>query len=130
MVRVIQDKVYREENLHSRSILGGIDFNQREIVYLADHPWWEIPLIYIQPYVDRIEKEDTPFGWGLDELDRMSLMDLLKREGASSPVLSGDVYGGNSGSALGYIWNAAMKQLRGAPLLSRDLFRIKGETNA
>ena len=126
MVRVIQGKLYREEDLHSRSILGGLGLNQREITYLADHPWWEIPLIYVQSYVDQVKKEDTPFGWGLDELDRMSLTDLLKREGASSPVLSGDVYGGNSGSALEYIWNAAMKQLRGAPLLSRDLFRIQG----
>ncbi len=127
MLRFFGGKMYREDDLRSRSVLGGLGFNQPEIDYLAANPWWNIPLIYIQRYVDRIEREETPFGWGIDDLDQMSLTDLLKKEGASAAVLgSGEVYGGSSGSALEYIWNAAMKKLRGAPLLDRKLFRIKG----
>ncbi len=127
LLRFFGGKMYTEDDLHSRRVLGGLGFNQREINYLTDNPWWNIPLIYIQRYVDRIEKEDTPFGWGLDDLDLMGLTDLLKREGASAGVVgSGEVYGGSGGSALEYIWNAAMKKLRGAPLLDRDVFRIRG----
>jgi len=126
MMRFFGGKRYTEEDLHSRSALGGMGFSPREIAYLEENPWWNLPLIYIQRYVDRIEKEDTPFGWGMDDLDRMTLTDLLKKEGASAAVTGPDVYGGSRGSALEYIWNAAMKKLRGAPLLDRDVWRIKG----
>lgn len=123
MLRRIDAKWYTEDDLRSRQVLSAFGFNQREIVYLSQNPWWNIPLIYLQSYVDRVRNEDTPFGWGMDDLDHLTVSDLLRRAGASPAAIR---FGGGNGSALEWIWAAAIKQLRGTPLLTRNLFRIKG----
>jgi monoamine oxidase len=123
MLRRIEGKWYTEDHLRSRGILGALGFNHREIAYLSRNAWWNIPLIYLKKYVDRVREESTPFGWGMDDLDHISVSDLLTREGASAAVIR---FGGGSGSALEWIWAAAIKQLRGTPLITRNLFRIKG----
>lgn len=131
VLRRIGENWYTEKDLQSSRVLGALGFRQREAGYLAQNPWWNIPLIYLQKYVDRIRKEHTPFGWGMDDLDHISVSELLKREGASPAVVR---FAGDDGSALEWIWNSAIKQLRGTPLLTRKLFRIKngnqGMTNA
>jgi len=123
MVRFFNGKLFTEEDLHSRDVLSRLGFNQREIDFLARHPWPELPLLYLQRYVDQIEKETDPLGAGLNSLDQISVSELLKREGASAAALA---HFGGSGSALVWIWGAAVKKLRGTPLVATKLFRIQG----
>jgi monoamine oxidase len=123
MVRFLNGKRFEEEELHSRKILGQLGFNQREADFLAKRPWAELPLLYLQPYVDRIRDEANPFEGDLGRLDQMSIGELLQREGASSTALQ---FFGGSGCALQTIWGAAVKKLRGTDLESKKLFRLKG----
>src|SRR3989454_9877423 len=78
LVRFIGGKLYTEDDLHSRIVLAQLAFNQREIDFLAERPWWELSLLYMQRYVDKIENEYEPFQPGLKDLDQMSVSDLLK----------------------------------------------------
>lgn len=90
---------------------------------MSERLWWDLVLLYIQPYVDRIRDENDPFSAGLNDLDQISLADLLRREGASAAAIE---FAGGSGSALQVVWNAAIKKLRGTPLLTKKLFRLVG----
>jgi monoamine oxidase len=123
MVRFLGGKLYTEADLQSKANLAQLGFNQREIDFLSERPWWDLILLFIQPYVDRIRDENDPFSAGLNDLDKMSLTDLLRRDGASAAAME---FAGGSGSALQVIWNAAIKKLRGTPLLSKKLFRLVG----
>ena len=123
LVRFIGGKLYTEDDLHSRIVLAQLAFNQREIDFLAERPWWELSLLYMQRYVDKIENEYEPFQPGLKDLDQMSVSDLLKRDGASAAALG---FFGGTGSALQTVWSAAIKKLRGTDLVSKKLFRIQG----
>ena len=123
MVRFFKGKLFTEDDLRSRDTLNELGFNQREIDFLATHPWPELPLLYLQRYVDQIEKETDPLGAGLNALDQISVSDLLKREGASAAALA---HFGGSGSALVWIWGAAVKKLRGTQLVATKLYRIQG----
>lgn len=123
MVRFIGGKLYTEQDLHSRANLAKLGFSQREIDFLSERLWWDLVLLYIQPYVDKIRDENDPFGAGLNDLDQLSLTELLRRDGASAAAIQ---FAGGSGSALQVIWNAAIKKLRGTPLLSRKLGRLAG----
>lgn len=123
MVRFLKGERFTEEDLHSRKILSNLGFNQQESDLLAERPWAELPLLYLQRYVDKIRDEAKPFEAGLSELDQLSLADLLRREGASAAALQ---FFGGSGCALQTIWGAAIKKLRGTDLESKKLFRLKG----
>ena len=123
MVGVVDVELYTEDDLHSRIVLAQLAFNQREIDFLAERPWWELSLLYMQRYVDKIENEYEPFQPGLKDLDQMSVSDLLKRDGASAAALG---FFGGTGSALQTVWSAAIKKLRGTDLVSKKLFRIQG----
>jgi monoamine oxidase len=123
MVRFLGGKLYTEKDLQSRATLAQLGLNQREIDFLSERPWWDLVLLYIQRYVDRIRDENDPFSAGLNDLDQISLTDLLRRDGASAAAIS---FAGGSGSALQVIWNAAIKKLRGTPLLTKELFRLIG----
>ena len=123
MVRFLNGKLYTEKDLQTKANLTQLGFNQREIDFLSERTWWDLALLYTQPYVDRIRDENDPFSAGLNDLDQMSLSDLLRRDGASAAALQ---YAGGSGSALQVVWNAAIKKLRGTPLLSKKLLRLVG----
>ena len=123
MLRFIAGKPYTPEDLQSQRVLNSFGFSMREINFLTKNPWWSLPLLYFQPYINRFEDENQPFGIGLDNLDRLSVSDLLKKDGASAAAIR---FAGGEGSALEAVWNTAIKKLRGAPLVSLDLYRIKG----
>ena len=123
MVRFLQGERFVEEDLHSRKILGKLGFNQREIDFLAQRTWSELPLLYLQRYVESLRDETDPFANGLGALDALSTGEVLKREGASAAALQ---FFGGSGNALQTIWGAAIKKLRGTDLESKKLFRLKG----
>jgi monoamine oxidase len=123
MVRFLNGEQFSEQDLHGRKTLAKLEFNQREINFLTQRSWAELPLLYLQPYVDKIGDENNPFEPGLSELDELSTGALLKREGASPAALR---FFGGPGSALQTIWAASIKKLRGTDLESKKLFRIKG----
>jgi len=123
MVYFLRGRRLTEQDLHTRTVLRSLGFNDREVDFLAARPWPELPLLYLQRYVDQIHDETNPFVAGLDPLEQMSVSDLLKREGASAAA---EEFFGGSGSALQWIWAAAIKKLRGTDLSSKKLLRLKG----
>ena len=123
MIRFLNGDRYSEDDLRSRGILAKLGFSQREVVFLAERPWADLPLLYFERYVDRVRDETNPFEPGLRDLDALSVAELLKREGASAVAVQ--FYGG-SGNALQSVWAAAIKKLRGTDLESKKLFRLKG----
>jgi monoamine oxidase len=123
MVRFLNGERFTEEELHSHRVLGNLGFSQREIGFLSRRSWPELPLLYIQQYVDQVRDETNPFEGALHQLDQVSVAELLKREGASAAALQ---FFGGAGSALQAIWGAAVKKLRGTDLESKKLFRLQG----
>jgi monoamine oxidase len=123
MVHFLKGERFTEEDLQRRSVLAKLGFNQREADFLAQHPWSEMPLVYLQRYVDMVRDEANPFEPGLRQLDLLSIGELLQREGASAAALQ---FFGGSGCALQTIWGAAVKKLRGTDFQSKKLFRLKG----
>src|SRR5437660_416492 len=61
MVRFLNGERFSEEDLHSRKVLGKLGFNQRETDFLAQRPWAELALLYLQRYVDNLRDETDPF---------------------------------------------------------------------
>lgn len=116
--------MFTEEQLRAPKILAGFGFNQREMNFLQRHEWWELPNLYFGPYMDSIHDEYRPLGIGLDNLDSVSLGDLLKKDGASPAAI--DWIGDSENSALHVIWKAAILRLRGVPLWPREVYRLKG----
>lgn len=123
MLRFIKGKRFTEEDLHSQFALQQLGFNQREISFLTERPWSELPLLYFQRYVDKVRDETNPFVARLDHLDTITLAELLRQDGASSAAIE---FFGGSGSALQWIWAASIKKLRGSDLESKKLLRLKG----
>jgi monoamine oxidase len=123
MVRFLHGERFSEADLHSRAVLSKLGFNQREIDFLAERPWADFTLLYTQPYVDRVRDENNPFADGLDQLDHITVAELLKRQGASAAAIE---FFGSSNPALQMIWGAAIKRLRGTDLETKKLFRLKG----
>ena len=123
MVRFLNGERYSEQDLQSRPTLGKLGFNQREMDFLSRRPWADLPLLFLERYVDRVRDEANPFERGLSELDSLSVTALLNREGASAAAVQ---YAGGSGNALQSVWAAAIKKLRGTDLESKKLFRLKG----
>lgn len=123
MVRYLKGERFTEDDLHSRNVLNRLGFSQREIDFLAQRSWAELPLLYTQKYVDEVRDEANPFENRLRELDLLSVAEVLKREGASAAAIG---FFGGSGNALQSVWAAAVKKLRGTDLESKKLFRLKG----
>jgi monoamine oxidase len=123
MVHFLKGERFSDQDLQRRSVLAKLGFNQRETDFLSQHDWAELPLVYLQRYVDMVRDEANPFEPGLRQFDQLSVGELLKREGASTAALE---FFGGSGCALQTIWGAAVKKLRGTDLQSKKLFRLKG----
>jgi len=123
VLRFFKGKMYTEADLANPTVLAQFGFNQREMDYLAQHPWWDLASLYLKPYLDSFHDEYQPFEVDLDQLDRISFTDLLKRDGASPGALE---HIGNDGSALHVIWHAAILKRRGVPLAPPVVYRLKG----
>jgi monoamine oxidase len=87
MVRCIAGKPYTEEMLADPAILKKFELNQKEINYLARHPWPEFALLYYGPYLDSFKDEYRPFDAGLNELDHFSVTAFLQKQGASTGAI-------------------------------------------
>lgn len=123
MLRRIGDRLYSEEELASPKVLTGFGFNQREVKFLASHPWWDLPRLYLGKYSDDFHDEYKPFDAGLNELDNITVTQLLQREGASD---AGVRFAGGGSSALHTVWHTAILKKRGVPLFPTQVFRLIG----
>lgn len=135
MFRKIEGKWYTEEQLADKTVLAEFGFNAREVDYIRENGWRELPMLYLAPYVARFKDEYQPFGVGLDELDHQLLGDVLADAGmsaaaarfigASSRSKPGDKEPSGS-SALFQIWQTAIPKMRGLPMFKREVFHLKG----
>jgi monoamine oxidase len=123
MLRRIGERLYTEEELADPKILSGFGFNQREINFLTKHPWWDFPSLYYDKYADAFHDEYKPFDSGLNELDHLTVTQLLQRDGASD---AGIRHAGSQFSALQGVWHAAILKRRGVPLWPTQIFRLQG----
>jgi monoamine oxidase len=117
-------RMFTEDQLRDPTILAGFGFNPREVRFLSQHEWWELPNLYFSSYMDSFHDEYRPFGIGLDHLDGVPVAELLKKDGASPAAI--DWIGDSDKSALHVIWKAAILKLRGVPLWPREVYRLKG----
>lgn len=135
MLRRIDGKWYTEEQLQDPKVLNAFGFNQREIEYIVEKGWTELPMMYFGKYLDAIEDEYQPFGVGFDELDNITAGELLTKDQASDAAMrfngvrrgDGTQAGRNSEvSALYRIWQQAIVKHRKLPVFKREVFRIEG----
>ena len=124
ILRNIDGRLHTEEMLADPKVLSGFGMNQREIDFLRREPWWKLAGLYYAPYVDAFHDEYRPFDAGLDALDKMTLTDLFRKDGASAGALR--FIGDAQSSALHSVWHAGLLKLRGVPLYPTEVFRIKG----
>jgi monoamine oxidase len=123
MLRWIDGRMYSEEELADPVVLSRFGLNQREIDFLQRHPWWDLPTLYFGKYTSAFPDEYKPFAAGLNDLDRISVSELLQKDGASA---AGVRFAGGSGSALHVVWHAAILKRRGVPLFPTHVFRLIG----
>jgi monoamine oxidase len=124
ILQQIDGKYYSDAMLREPQPLKDLGLNQREIRYLADHHWTDLPLLYFRPYLDDFTDEYQPLGVGLDELDQITAGQLYAREGVSAGAMRfmPDAHA----SALSVTWETAILHLRGVPLAPPELYRLKG----
>jgi len=136
MYRHIDGQWYTEEQLADKAVLAGFGFNPREVDYIRERGWRELPMLYLTPYVEKFKDEYQPFGIGLDELDAMLLGDVLADAGmseAAARFIGGASARSKNGekpttgvSALFQIWQMAIPRMRGLPVFKREVFHLKG----
>src|SRR3954453_2470300 len=54
MMRYLNGDRYEEADLQRPAILGKLGFNQKEIDFLSRRPWGDLPLLYLQRYVEQV----------------------------------------------------------------------------
>jgi monoamine oxidase len=123
MLRLINGRMYSEEELASPRVLAGFGFNQREIDFFKNHPWWDAGSLYLDKYAEQVTDEYQPFVAGLNGLDEITLSSLLRREGASDAFVR---VAGGGGSALQAVWHAGILKRRGVPAWPTQVFRLVG----
>ncbi len=124
VLRRIDEKFYSEEMLADPSVLKKFGYNEREVKYLSENPWWDLESLFIKPYLSKFTDEYQPFGVGYDHLDTVPVSDIYKKEGASATALRR--LGGKNTSALFELWRTGILNLRGVPLSPPNVFRLKG----
>jgi len=123
ITRWLGGRMYTQEMLADPKVLASLGLNARELRFLKDHSFPELAGLYYAPYYSAFHDEYRPFDAGLDALDAMSTTELFRRDGASPAALK--LIGG-SGSALQSVWHAAIRHMRGIPLLAINVFRLTG----
>jgi monoamine oxidase len=135
MLRRLDGRWYTEDQLQDRTVLKGFGFNPREIEFIGQKGWGELPMLYLGPYLDAFHDEYQPFGVGLDGLDQISLSELLAKGGATDAAMRrigvrrGDgvqAAHSNAVSALYALWQRSIAQHRGVPVHRTEVFRLRG----
>ncbi len=124
VLRRIDGQYYSEAMLNDPAVLKKFGFNEREVKFLSENPWWDLKSLYVRPYLEKFTDEYQPFGVGYDDLDQTPASQIYVKEKASEAALRR--LGGNNRSALFEIWQAAILHLRGVPLSPPKVFRLQG----
>jgi monoamine oxidase len=123
ILRLFEGRMILDEEAQAITRARTEGFNQRELDFLKKNPMGSVSSLYLEKYLSAIKDEYKPFGIGLDDLDALSMTDLLRRDGASDPVVRRF---GSPNSALHSIWKTAIIRMRSSGSSTRDLYRIKG----
>ncbi len=123
-LRAVGGKLYTNKMLADPGTLGRLGFNSREVKLLSRHPWYELQGFYLRSYVDKIEDPHQPFGVGLDDLDRVPVSEIYKKEGASPAAI--EWLGGEYTSALYCAWRLAAMRSRRIPPSEGEIYRLEG----
>src|SRR5688572_5571167 len=124
LLRRINGKFYTEQMLADPAELKKLGFNDREIAFLSKNSFGELQRFFIDPYLGKFTDEYQPFGVGYDDLDKVPISDIYKKEGASQTAL--EFLGGNGTSALFELWKSAILKIRNVPEFPIEVFRLKG----
>jgi monoamine oxidase len=120
----IGGKFYTDAMLSQPATLKTLGFNAKEVAYLSQHPWYELPALYLSDYLARFHDASQPFGNGCDDLDPIDLDSLYARQGASKRAR--DYLGGQHVNALYGVWRFAVMKDRGIPLSEGETYHLKG----
>lgn len=123
-LKMIDGKFYTRKMLADPVILKEFGFNQKEIEFLTENPWYGLSSLYVDSYLSRFRDPYQPFGVGYDDLDQISMSELYKKVGASETALRH--LGGKHVSALYSLWRMSIMKFRGIPLSEGDTFHVKG----
>jgi monoamine oxidase len=122
-LKMIGGKFYTAEQLKDPAILAKFGFNEKEVKFLSEHPMYELGPYYIKPYLSKFTDAYQPFGVGYDDLDKVSISEIFKKEGASPAALKH--LGGRNTSALYYLWRTAIMDFRKIPYSEGETFHLK-----
>lgn len=123
-LKMIDGKFYSREMLSDPAILKKLEFDEREVTFLSQQPWYSLNSLFLKSYINKFKDENQPFGVGYDNLDKIPISDIFKKEGASQAALR--TLGGQNTSALYYLWRLAIMTFRGIPLSEGETFHLKG----
>jgi monoamine oxidase len=124
VLRRINGKFYTEQMLKDPAELKKMGFNERETAFIAKNSFPELSRLFIDKYLDKFTDEYQPFGIGFDDLDKVPMSEIYKKEGASKIAL--EFLGGNGASALMELWKSAILKIRGVAEYPIEVFRLKG----
>lgn len=122
-LKMIDGKFYSQKELADLVILTKFGFNNKEIQFLSQNPWYSLQSLYLNPYLAKFTDAYQPFGVGYDHLDNMSIAEFYKKEGASKTALR--FLGGENVSALYMLWRLSVMGFRGIPLSEGETFHLK-----
>jgi monoamine oxidase len=123
ILKMIDGKFYTPEMLADPFVLKQFGFNEKEVLFLSKNPWYSLRSLYLDKYISKFTDPYQPFGVGYDDLDKIPVSDLYKKEGASATALR--FLGGKDVSALYSVWRLALMHFRGIPLSEGDTFHLK-----
>jgi len=122
-LKMIGGKFYTAEMLKAPAVLTGFGFNDREVKFLSQNPFYVLGSLFIKPYLSKFIDPYQPFGAGYDDLDKIAIADIYKKEGASPAALR--FLGGRHTNALYHLWRSAIMDFRGIPLSEGDTYHLK-----
>ncbi|MBS1527826.1 MAG: FAD-dependent oxidoreductase [Bacteroidetes bacterium] len=122
-MKMIGGKFYTAAMLRDPAVLTKMGFNEKEVQFLSRNGFYELGNFYLERYKGKFKDPYQPFGVGYDDLDKISVADLFKKEGASPAAQS--VLGGKRTSALYYLWRQAIMDFRGIPYSEGETFHLK-----
>src|SRR6266536_5524 len=86
-LKMIDGKFYTPQMLADPAVLKQFGFNEKEVQFLSQHPWYELQSLYLNSYLSKFKDPYQPFGVGYDDMDNIAVSDLYKKEGASDAAL-------------------------------------------
>ncbi|HEY4324271.1 MAG TPA: FAD-dependent oxidoreductase [Mucilaginibacter sp.] len=122
-LKMIGGKFYSAEQLKDPAVLTGFGFNEKEVKFLSQNPFYALRSFYLKPYLEKFTDPNQPFGVGYDDYDKIPITDIYKKEGASAAALR--FMGGKHTSALYELWRMAIMDFRGIPESEGDTYHLK-----